>query len=45
MICTYTLRWINPLLWRGFRRDLKLKDVYKCPSSQEAARLAKSLNE
>ncbi len=33
-------RWINPLLWKAYRSEIGLTDIYACPKPEESARTA-----
>lgn len=37
-------RWVFPLFIRGYKRDLGMEDLYRCPAEDEAGKLVLKLD-
>ena len=43
--CTcFPISWLDPLIWRGYKRELKQKDLYIIPKELESQALLKCFN-
>ena len=44
MLLYILISWLDPLIWRGYRRELKQEDLYVIPKEVESKSLLKRFN-
>ena len=44
LILISLISWIDPLIWKGYKRELKQEDLYVTPKEVESQALLKQFN-